>query len=177
VHDLNLETIVAQLDAPYTGKLPKRTLRAAQRRGAEMVPLLIDLLKKATAAIQAGETPNTNGHLFALYLLNELRAKEALPVIVEAVSLPGEGPFDLCPIGARRLRRPRRDDSAVWTNDQSPFSSFTYANFGPRGPTCGHRTASPDARALRKSFLRAHSRAPLHWLPPYRCRAFPVAVT
>jgi hypothetical protein len=60
-----------------------------------MVPPLIDLLKKATAAVQAGETPNTNGHLFALYLLTELRAKEALPAILEAVSLPGEGPFDL----------------------------------------------------------------------------------
>jgi hypothetical protein len=60
-----------------------------------MVPRLIDLLRKATVAVQAGETLNTNGHLFALYLLTELRAKEALAAIVEAVSLPGEGPFEL----------------------------------------------------------------------------------
>jgi hypothetical protein len=95
VDDLNLETIVAQLDAPYTGKLPKLALREAQRRGTEMVPDLIDLIKKATAAIRTGQVPMRNGHLFALYLLTELRAKEALAAIVEAVSLPGEGPFDL----------------------------------------------------------------------------------
>lgn len=90
----SLEAIVAQLDAPCD-KFPKQALQEAQRRGSEMVPHLIDLLKKATAAVQAGQTPNTNGHLFALYLLAEQRAKEALPTIVEAVSLPDEGPFDL----------------------------------------------------------------------------------
>jgi hypothetical protein len=59
LEDMNLEMIVAQLDAPYTCKLPKRALREAQRRGTEMVPRLIDLLKKATATIQAGEMPST----------------------------------------------------------------------------------------------------------------------
>jgi len=94
VDNTNLEAIVAQLDVLYD-KFPKQALQEAQRRGSEMAPHLIGLLKKATAAVQAGHTPNTNGHLFALYLLAELRAKEALPAIVEAVSLPGEGPFDL----------------------------------------------------------------------------------
>jgi hypothetical protein len=60
-----------------------------------MVPGLIDLIKKATAAIRTGQMPTRNGHLFALYLLTEFRAKEALASIVEAISLPGEGPFDL----------------------------------------------------------------------------------
>ena len=94
VKNLNLEAIVAQLDAPYDGKWPKRALREAQRRGAEIVPPLIDLVKESTAAVQAGETPNTNGPLFALYLLTEFRAYDALAAIVEAVSLPGEGPFE-----------------------------------------------------------------------------------
>jgi len=60
-----------------------------------LLPHLIDLIRKATATIRAGESLNGNGHLFALYLLTELCAKESLGAIVEAVSLPGEGPFDL----------------------------------------------------------------------------------
>ena len=92
---LNLETIISQLDAPCNGILPRVALREAQRRGTEIVPHLIDLIRKATAAIRAGKSPKGNGHLFALYLLTELRAKESLSAIVEAVSLPGEGPFDL----------------------------------------------------------------------------------
>jgi hypothetical protein len=92
---LSLEAIISQLDAPYNGTLPRVALREAQRRGTEMVPDLIDLIKKATAASRTGEVPTRNGHLFALYLLTEFRAKEALASIVEAISLPGEGPFDL----------------------------------------------------------------------------------
>jgi hypothetical protein len=91
----SLETVLSELDAEYTGKLPVRAIQEAQRRGTEMVPHLIDLIRKATEAARAGNAPKGNGHLFALYLLTEFRAKEALAPIVEAVSLPGEGPFDL----------------------------------------------------------------------------------
>jgi len=93
--DLDVQTILSELDAEYTGKLPERAIREAQRRGTEMVPYLIDLIRNATKAVQAGDMPHGSGHLFALYLLTEFRAKEALFPIIEAVSLPGEGPFDL----------------------------------------------------------------------------------
>ncbi len=92
---MSLETIISQLDAPFSGSLPERALREAQHRGAEIVPHLIDLIRKATAVVNADGQPTGDGHLFALYLLAELRAKEALAAIVAAVSLPGEGPFDL----------------------------------------------------------------------------------
>ncbi len=95
MEDLDLETIIAELDAPHDGTLPKRAIREAQRRGTEIVPRLIDLVKKGTATIRAGEMPTTNGHLFALYLLTEFRARDALPAIVEAMSLPGDGSFEL----------------------------------------------------------------------------------
>ncbi len=93
--DLDLETILSELDADYTGKLPERAIREAQRRSDEMVPHLISLITKATKAVEAGGLPAGNGHLYALYLLTEFRAKESLDAIIEAVSLPGDGPFDL----------------------------------------------------------------------------------
>ena len=44
---------------------------------------------------RAGDMPEGNSHFFAIFLLSEFQAAEALPVIVEAFSLPGELPFDL----------------------------------------------------------------------------------
>ncbi len=91
----DLDEIIADLDAEYTGKLPEEALRAAQRRRDEIMPRLVQLIEQATQAIRAGNLPTGNGHLFALFLLTEFRAKESLPAILKAVSLPGEGPFDL----------------------------------------------------------------------------------
>ncbi len=93
--EAGLDEIIAELDAEYTGTLPEKALRAAQRRRDEITPRLIELLQQATQEVRDGNIPNRNGHLFALYLLTEFRAKEAFPAILEAVSLPGEGPFDL----------------------------------------------------------------------------------
>ena len=90
-----LDEIVESLDADYTGVLPERALRAAQDRRDEITPRLIELIRNATARARDGDTPPGNGHLFALFLLTEFRTKAALPAIIEAVSLPGELPFDL----------------------------------------------------------------------------------
>jgi hypothetical protein len=93
--DADLDAIIAELDQDYSGKLPKQAIRDAQRHREEIIPRLFELLRRATEATRQGESPRANGHLFALFLLTEFRAKEALPVIVDAVSLPGEGAFDL----------------------------------------------------------------------------------
>jgi hypothetical protein len=93
--EVTLDEVIAELDLPYTGKLPERAIRAAQQRRDEMAPRLIELIRKASDAVQAGGSPEGYGHLFALYLLTEFDAKESLPAILEAVSLPGDGPFEL----------------------------------------------------------------------------------
>jgi hypothetical protein len=93
--EFSLDDIVAELDQEYSGKLPENAIRAAQRQRDAIVPRLIELLRKATEDVRAGRTRERNGHLFALFLLTEFKAKEALPAILEAVSLPGDGPFDL----------------------------------------------------------------------------------
>ena len=93
--ELKLNEIIAELDRDYTGVLPIKALRQAQQNRKEIIPRLIELIRKATIEVRAGRIPTSSGHLFALYLLTEFRSTEALPAILEAVSLPGDGPFDL----------------------------------------------------------------------------------
>jgi hypothetical protein len=91
----DLDDLIAKLDGKHTHKLPKKALRTAQELHKEITPRLIELIRQATQTVRAGNRPQGNGHLFALYLLTEFQAKEALPAIREAVTLPGEGPFEL----------------------------------------------------------------------------------
>lgn len=93
--DWGLDEIIAQLNAEYTGVLPEEALRQAQVRRDEVTPRLIELIRQATEEVQAGQLGERSGPLFALFLLTEFRAQQALPAILEAVSLPGEGPFEL----------------------------------------------------------------------------------
>jgi hypothetical protein len=94
-HPWELDEIIAELDREYTGRLPERALREAQRRRAEITPRLIELIRAATAQMRDGEKPKGEGYFFAFFLLTEFRAKEALPAIFEAITLPGEGPLKL----------------------------------------------------------------------------------
>lgn len=86
----DLDAIIAGLDVKYDGKLPAEAISAAQRCREQITPRLIALLQKAIAAARAGKDVPSNGHVFAMYLLAEFQAKEALPAILEAVSLPLE---------------------------------------------------------------------------------------
>ena len=91
----SIDQLVAELDREYTGTLPEEALREAQRRREEITPHLVQLIQKATETVRGGENPRGDGHLFALFLLTEFQAKETLPTILQALSLPDEGPFDL----------------------------------------------------------------------------------
>ena len=89
-----LDRIVAALDAGVK-KLPVAAIREAREHRDLMVSRLIEVLREATAAARAGDVPEGNAHFFAIFLLTEFRAEEALPAMIEAFSLPGELPFDL----------------------------------------------------------------------------------
>lgn len=93
--ELSLQDIMTALEAEYTGKLPVVAMRAAQQRREEITPFLIDAIRKATEAVRGEGKLAGDAHLFALFLLTEFRCREALPAILEAVSLPEEGPFEL----------------------------------------------------------------------------------
>ena len=90
---VELDRIVAGLDADSV--LPVEAIREARQHRDLMIARLIDVIKEATDKVRAGNKVEKNGHFFALFLLSEFRAEEALPTILEAVSLPGDKPFDL----------------------------------------------------------------------------------
>ncbi len=92
IHDL--AWIMEELDTAGR-KLPKDAIIAAQKHRDLIVPELIKAVQEATRDAREGVTSVGQVHFFALFLLTEFQAKEALQAIVEAVSLPGEGPLDL----------------------------------------------------------------------------------
>ncbi len=86
-----LNRIVAELDASM-GKLPVDAIREVREHRDLMVPKLIEVLREATSRARAGRIPQGEAQFFAVFLLTEFRAAEALPAILEAFSLPGELP-------------------------------------------------------------------------------------
>ncbi len=90
-----LDRIVADLDVGVK-KLPVEALREAREHRDLMIPRLIEVLTNAASAARTGDTPDGNAHFFAIFLLTEFQADEALPIILEAFSLPGELPFETC---------------------------------------------------------------------------------
>src|SRR5260221_13261543 len=83
----DVEWIIPELDAAHR-KLPKQAIEEARRRREEVVPRLIEVLVAATGDARAGELREGQAPFFSLILLTEFKAKEALPAIVDAMSLP-----------------------------------------------------------------------------------------
>jgi len=92
--DRELDSAIAELDAAFE-KLPGAAIQWIREHRDLAVPRLVEVIRSAAASAQGGDVPDGNAHFFALFLLTEFQVKEALPVILEAVSLPGELPFDL----------------------------------------------------------------------------------
>jgi uncharacterized protein DUF1186/SEC-C motif-containing protein len=91
---VDLDQIISDLDAGHE-RIPVAAIRAAREHRELIVPRLIQLIRDAATAAREGNPPEGDAHFFALFLLTEFEAKEALPAIVEALSLPDELPFDL----------------------------------------------------------------------------------
>ncbi|HQU45463.1 MAG TPA: DUF1186 domain-containing protein, partial [Pirellulales bacterium] len=89
-----LAHILAELEVGVH-RLPEEAIRQARKHRDLMIPGLIEVIRSAVALARAGEPPKGNAHFFALFLLLEFKVAEALPVMVEAFSLPGDLPFDL----------------------------------------------------------------------------------
>jgi len=89
-----LDRIVAELDAGI-GRLPVKAIREVREHRDLMAPKLIQVIKDATSAAQAGNVPRGNAHFFAVFLLTELQVTEGFPAILEMFTLPGELPFEL----------------------------------------------------------------------------------
>jgi hypothetical protein len=90
--DLQLQ--INELDAARD-ELPVAAIEELRNNREQAIPLLIEALRQAIEQARAGRSPEGQAHFFAFFLLWEFKARQALPVIVEALSLPGELPFDL----------------------------------------------------------------------------------
>ncbi|MFI5381502.1 MAG: DUF1186 domain-containing protein [Tepidisphaerales bacterium] len=88
------ERIIAELNSGRR-HLPEGAIREARLHRDVMVPRLIQTIQNATAKVRAGDNLEGNARFFALFLLGEFKAREGLPAILEAISLPGEQPSEL----------------------------------------------------------------------------------
>jgi hypothetical protein len=95
-HELQstLDRIIRALDGTRR-KLPRDAIREARQHREQIIPRLIQSIQSATAIASSGHVPEGNAHFYALFLLTEFQAREALPAIIEAISLPGELPFEM----------------------------------------------------------------------------------
>ena len=92
--EVGIATLIQQIDQSGR-RLPEEALRALQARREEAIPALIEALRAASTQIRETGDYGGNAPLIGMVLLTEFKAKEALPAIVEAMSLPGEYPGDL----------------------------------------------------------------------------------
>ncbi|HEV7280661.1 MAG TPA: DUF1186 domain-containing protein [Pirellulaceae bacterium] len=91
----DLVEIMRQLDAGKQGDFPEVALRMSQRHREEITPHLIEAIRSATERARNGDIAEGNAHFFAAYLLTEFQAKEALPVFLDAMRLPGKAVDEL----------------------------------------------------------------------------------
>jgi hypothetical protein len=92
--DVDVAAVLRTL-ASSSHVFPEDAVRTIQGHRELFVPHLIEAIRTATAAARDNESSIFGVHDYALLLLTEFRAKEALPAIVEAITLPGEGPYVL----------------------------------------------------------------------------------
>jgi hypothetical protein len=84
--EIDLDEIIRELDAGID-RLPEAALRACQAHGELVTPRLIEVLEEAARLGKQGIVREGNAHFFAIFLLTEFQAKEALPAILELYAL------------------------------------------------------------------------------------------
>ena len=89
-----LEGIVEGLRSSDFGRF-KEAVEAAREYRDEAIPLIADALRKLVADAREDRIENSRLPITGLCLLTELRATEALPVVLELLTLPGELPEEL----------------------------------------------------------------------------------
>lgn len=95
----SVEHLASLLNEEYSHNLPKKLLRQLQKQDPPALSQALgQLLRSQTEEVKAlgddeDASYNSSGPVFAIYLLTEKRCYDALPAILEAISLPGEGPF------------------------------------------------------------------------------------
>ncbi len=114
---VDMSQLAAELDVGYE-YVPEKAILTARQHREQIIPHLIQSIRDAINDFEDGEYPELNYHIVALHLLTEFKAKDALPVIIESMLLPDEGPFELygdfvAEYFSRILAELAKDDLAV----------------------------------------------------------------
>ncbi|MCA9260579.1 MAG: DUF1186 domain-containing protein [Planctomycetales bacterium] len=91
--EMTPDEIVAGL-AEASREIPVAALRAAQRCGQAMVPLLIRIVEEAAETVRRGDYAGDDFRL-SLYLLADMRATEAWPTVRAALSTSHDHTYEL----------------------------------------------------------------------------------
>jgi hypothetical protein len=83
-----VDEIIAELDRPLGRGVPVTAIAAARERQSEIVPRLVELLRDKVAHANSVRHTRKDGDLYALALLIEFGAVEALPAVLELLRLP-----------------------------------------------------------------------------------------
>lgn len=91
---VDFDEIIGQLEDAYD-YLPEDALRACQAHRDLAVPHLIDVFERVTRTADEGEEVEDNAAIFALFLLAEFQAVEAIPAVWRFLKLPNNLPDHL----------------------------------------------------------------------------------
>ena len=103
--DAESERVMHALDTAGR-KLPVEAIQEVRQHPDIFVPLLIRSLKQASLRVRNGVKTDGGTPFFAAFLLTELQAHEAFPVLLEVLRLPDEGPFEILGGGVHELVAP-----------------------------------------------------------------------
>ena len=87
-------------------KLPVAAIKEVREHRDIFVPLLMQSLERAILRVRDGGESEEDASFFAVFLLTELGVTDAFPILLEALRLPDEGPFELFGDGVHELVAP-----------------------------------------------------------------------
>jgi hypothetical protein len=107
----------------YTGRFPKKAMRAAVEQREAVTPELLRVLESAAGDPEKfAERKDYMMHMFALFLLAQFRERRAYPLVTKIVGAPGETPFDL--FGDTITEGLSRVLGSVYNGDPAPLQNL-----------------------------------------------------
>jgi hypothetical protein len=100
--DSEAERVMRELDTAGR-KLPMAAIEEVREHSDVFVPLLMQSMEREIARVRRGEEPQQGSSFFAFFLLTELKVDEAFPIILDAIRLPDDGPYDMLGGGVHEL--------------------------------------------------------------------------
>ena len=93
---MHIDQIISAFTSSPAGVFPKAALKSAIAQEQEITPVLLDILAKAGADIEAlAKRQDDNGFLYAMFLLAQFREQQALAPLISFFANPGQTAISL----------------------------------------------------------------------------------